>query len=144
MSSLSQLPLEPSVDRLTGQCQCKAITFACEGAPRRVEYCHCEGCRRAVSGPFAVLVWYLTEQVRGNLLTSRVRRSSSESARGFCEECGTPLYLQLDGTDEVGILVGAFDEVAVLNPTQQSGVSERLPWVTCGADLPQDSGSGRH
>jgi hypothetical protein len=127
----------------TGHCQCRAVTFACLEQPRSVHYCHCTQCRRAVSGPFAVLVWMSVDAVRGNLLGAASRRSSPIATRGFCRECGTPLFLMYDDSDAVGILVGTLDEPERFIPAYHYGVESRLPWVDCGAALPAEATSER-
>ncbi|HEX4240016.1 MAG TPA: GFA family protein [Steroidobacteraceae bacterium] len=121
---------------LTGQCHCRTITFACVAPPTSINYCHCTQCRRAVGGPFAVLAWFSSQAVRGNLFSAPSRRSSSIATRGFCRDCGTPLYLRYDQSDEIGILVGVFDEPETLRPSHHYGIESRLPWVDCGAGLP--------
>jgi hypothetical protein len=121
---------------LTGQCRCRATTFACVERPSSINYCHCSLCRRAVGGPFAVLAWFTSEAIRGNLFSSATWRSSAIATRGFCRECGTPLYLRYDQSDQVGILVGAFDDAETLRPSHHYSIESRLPWVDCGADLP--------
>jgi hypothetical protein len=122
----------------TGHCQCRAITFACLERPRSVHYCHCTMCRRAVSGPFAVLAWMSIDALRGNLLRSASRRSSPIATRGFCRECGTPLFLRYADSDEVGILIGSLDEPQRFIPAYHYGVESKLPWVDCGSALPAE------
>jgi hypothetical protein len=96
-------------------------------------------CRRAASGPFAVLAWFSIGALQGNLFNSGTRRSSSIATRGFCRECGTPLFLRYDGSDEVGILIGTLDEPGRYSPAYHYGVESRLPWVDCGPKLPAET-----
>jgi hypothetical protein len=93
-------------------------------------------CQRAVAGPFAVLAWFSIDALRGNLFSARYRRSSWIAVRGFCRDCGTPLYLRYDTSDDVGILIGSFDKPRLFIPTHHYGLESRLPWVDCGATLP--------
>ncbi len=37
-------------------------------------------------------------------------RSSEGAQRGFCSRCGSALFWQRDGSDQVSVMAGAFDE----------------------------------
>ena len=51
------LPVEVTpVSTTRGRCQCRAIEYAFEGAPKWVMHCHCASCRRAVSSPLATYI----------------------------------------------------------------------------------------
>src|ERR1700704_4247186 len=111
----------------TGRCLCGEVTFEAFGMPR-VHYCHCSMCRRATGGPFAVLVWLPEQSISWNKPAAS-RRSSPMAERGFCDHCGTPLFLKYDGESDVALLLGAFDQADALIPTYHYGVEGRLPWV---------------
>lgn len=55
----------------------------------------------------------------------------------FCRHCGTPLFLQYDGSEELALMVGAFDRPDEFVPGYHYGVEGRLPWVDCGQGLPE-------
>ena len=108
-----------------------------EAAPRAVHYCHCSMCRRATGGPFAVIVWVAAQGVRWQCGTPRYRRSSRLARRSFCEHCGTPISLQYDDSPELGLMVGAFDDPNLLEPTYHYGIEGRLKWCDAGGSLPR-------
>ena len=64
-------------------------------------------------------------------------RSSPIVERGFCADCGTPLYMREDGDENIELAVGSLDNPAVVtNFTEQVGVESMLPWFAELANLP--------
>jgi hypothetical protein len=94
-------------------------------------------CRRATGGPFAVLVWLPEQSISWNKPATS-RRSSPIAERGFCDRCGTPLFLKYDGESDIALLLGAFDQADALIPTYHYGVEGRLSWVDIGHGLPEN------
>ena len=121
---------------MTGGCQCGRIRFRLDGEPRDVHYCHCSQCRRAVGNAFATLVWVAVDQLRWLGGAPARWRSSEIAERGFCARCGSPVYLRYDGSSEIALMVGLFDDPTGLVPTHHYGIESRLPWVDIGKDLP--------
>jgi hypothetical protein len=93
-------------------------------------------CRRAAGGPFAVLAWMPDDAIYWVGVPS-FRRSSSIAQRGFCANCGTPTSLKYDGTNEIALFIGLFDQAEKLIPTYHYGIEGRLPWVDIGSGLPE-------
>jgi hypothetical protein len=120
----------------TGGCLCGAIRFAVETSPRSVHYCHCSMCRRATGGPFAVIVWFPVTAVRWQSAHPQSRASSAIARRSFCSTCGTPIFLQYTDSDELGFMVGTFDDPNKFVPQYHYGIEGRLQWVDAGALLP--------
>lgn len=118
-----------------GGCLCGALRYTVSGEPR-VHYCHCEMCRRATGGPFAVLCWVTRSRLHWNDAHPFFRRSSPLARRGFCRDCGTPLVLDYDKGDEIALHVGTFDNPNTLQPAYNYAGDRRLAWVCAGADLP--------
>jgi hypothetical protein len=123
------------MSEITGHCFCGAIGFRLTEPPRDVHHCHCGMCRRATGAAFATLVWVRRDAVVWTGSPARFR-SSKIATRGFCVQCGTSLYLDYDGRDQIALLVGAFEEPAGLPPSHHYGVEGRLPWVDINAGLP--------
>jgi hypothetical protein len=82
--------------------------------------------------PFAVLAWVARESLRWTSHGPAIRRSSPIAERGFCPECGTPLFLSYDGRDDIALTVGTLDDAACWAPTSHYGIESRLPWTDCG------------
>jgi hypothetical protein len=82
-----------------------------------------------VSVPAATLAW-----TRGQ---PSVFRSSAIVQRGFCEKCGTPLFMREDGDDNYEVAIGSLDDPGAINPmTEQSGVESKLEWFDSMHALP--------
>ena len=80
---------------------------------REVALCHCTECRR-----WAGHVWAATEARFDALKFTEERGlrwidspdSEWEARRGFCAECGSSLFWQVPGSEDVSIAVGCLDE----------------------------------
>ncbi|EYF02633.1 Gfa-like protein [Chondromyces apiculatus DSM 436] len=103
------------------------MTFKVTRDPSSVHWCHCSMCRRATGAASAVLVWVSRSGVDWEGVPARYR-SSNVAERGFCERCGTPLFLDYERSAELAMMVGAFDNPRMLRPTHHYGVESMLPW----------------
>ncbi len=124
-----------TAETMTGGCQCGAVRFSAALPLGRASLCHCRMCQKAFGSFFAPLV-----SAESGMAWTRGQpawfRSSNRASRGFCAACGTPLCYQPEaGVTELAI--GAFDDPAVLRPTAQHGVIERMPWFAELIGLPE-------
>jgi hypothetical protein len=122
----------------TGSCLCGARRYEFEGDPPHSGYCHCDMCKRATGGAFAVLVQARRDKLKWTNEQPSEFRSSPIATRGFCPECGTPLYLQYDGDDLIRVTVGSLDHAERICPAGHYGVESRLPWANIGTGLPEE------
>lgn len=58
------------------------------------------------------------------------------AGRAFCPHCGTPLAMAYDAGDQIGLLLGTFDNPLLYPPSHHYGVEGRLPWVDIQTHLP--------
>ncbi|TGQ63460.1 MAG: GFA family protein [Mesorhizobium sp.] len=134
--AISEISTQTAAADHSGGCLCGKIRYHVNGNPR-VHYCHCDMCRRATGGAFAVLAWVSSTNLSWSDHEPTYRRSSPIARRGFCGDCGSPLTLSYDASpDETALHVGTFDNPADLEPQYNYGSSQRLDWVCCGIDLP--------
>ncbi|MBX4858854.1 GFA family protein [Rhizobium sophorae] len=124
--------------RWTGGCLCGSCRYEFAGDPPLSGYCHCDMCKKATGGPFAVLVQARIDDFAWTAGTPTSYRSSPIATRGFCGKCGTPLYLQYDGDDLIRVTVGSLDHPEKINPSGHYGVESRLKWANCGRGLPEE------
>ena len=67
-------------------------------------------------------------------------RSSPVVARGFCKDCGTPLYMQENGHTLYDVAIGTLDDPnAVSAFSGQVGVESKVAWFDTLHSLPQKS-----
>ena len=90
----------------TGGCQCGAVRYRIDVKLGDAGICHCRMCQKAfgswgaalVSVPYAGFTW-----TRGQ---PGVFQSSSIVDRGFCVDCGTPLFMREDGDTNIELAIG--------------------------------------
>jgi hypothetical protein len=121
----------------TGGCLCGARRYEFEGEPPHSGYCHCNMCKRATGGPFAVLVQAHRATLRWTNEPA-VYRSSRIATRGFCPECGTPLFLQYDDDGLIRMTAGSLDHPERIRPSGHYGVESRLAWADIGIGLAEE------
>jgi hypothetical protein len=110
------------------------VRFHVEGALGDASICHCRMCQKASGNFYQPLV-----SVRGAKLTwtrgePKRFQSSNFAFRGFCADCGTPLFYE--APDGVALSIAAFDDPGAIPPTIQWGVEAKLPYVDAVPSLP--------
>ncbi|MBZ5760179.1 MULTISPECIES: GFA family protein [Rhizobium] len=119
---------------LSGGCQCGAVRFRVEGSLEDVSICHCRMCQKAFGGYYAPLVSTRSAVLEWTRGTPKRFQSSNIVARGFCDECGTPLTYE--APDGIALAAGAFDNPAVLPPKLQYGTEAKIAFVDHLQELP--------
>lgn len=137
LDRLAGAPLQETDMEWTGQCLCGKRRYRAVGEPLAQGYCHCSMCRRATGGPFAVLVRF--EAVDWLDEEPAVYRSSPIAERGFCPDCGAPLFLRYDHDRRMRMTVGSLDRADLIKPEGHYGIESRLPWTReLGHGLPEE------
>lgn len=124
--------------RWAGGCLCGSCRYEFEGEPPHSGYCHCNMCKRSTGGGFAVLVQAPRASLTWINGAPAVFRSSPIATRGFCRECGSPLFLQYDGDDLVRLTAGSLDQPQRIRPASHYGIESRLAWADIGPGLPEE------
>jgi hypothetical protein len=116
-------------EEFTGGCQCGGLRYRFIGSLGKTSICHCRMCQKAFGSWGAALVdmhYAAFSWTRGE---PGIFRSSSIVSRGFCKDCGTPMFMQDDGDPDIEIAIGTLD-----NPNnvpafaKQSAVESRVNW----------------
>jgi ribosomal protein S18 acetylase RimI-like enzyme len=122
---------------MSGGCQCGAVRYRFEGGePGRAELCHCRMCQKAGGNWGLALVRLDADKLVWTRGRPREFRSSPIVGRGFCERCGTPLYMREDGDPHYGITIGSLDDPNAAPPRGAVGVESKLHWFDTLAALP--------
>ena len=58
--------------------------------------------------------------------------------RGFCRDCGTPLFFKLLNDQKTWVTGGSLDDPAAAPPRAHYGSEGRLPWAHLAEDLPSE------
>ena len=118
-----------TVSRSTGGCACGAVRFVAEGEPYRVGLCHCFDCRKQHGTPFSSSAIFPADRVAFAGDEPGVFASSAKGRRYLCRRCGSPVFYREEGSDEIELFLGAFDEIGRFAPTYEAWVSRREPWL---------------
>ena len=114
-----------------GGCFCGNIRFEIEKGHYRVLNCHCTMCRRCHAAPF--VTWLVVPVSRYRLTKGEPARldSSTDAHRGFCRDCGTPVYcVSSKHPDYIDIPTGCLDAPEPYPPTKDIYTDTRLEWVS--------------
>lgn len=113
---------------LTGGCQCGAIRFRTTHILDDAHLCHCRMCQKAVANYFAALVSTRKDNLQWTNQVPHFWQSSENVWRGFCPDCGTPLYYDDRQSDHIGLMIGAFDKPSIIVLRSQEGLEGRMNW----------------
>ena len=115
--------------RLTGGCQCGAVRYAVHETPYQIGICHCRMCQKAVGGPFFATFTVKKGSLEWTRGTPAVFKSSLKMERGFCRDCGTPLYNNWIANDVIHPAIATLDQPRSVQPEHQAGTESRLAWT---------------
>jgi hypothetical protein len=111
-----------------GGCLCGGVRIEVTGEPYRVGVCHCLDCRKGHGAIFRTFAMYPDGAVRSTGETATYRHKRKVD-RHFCPKCGSPLFQTEDGTGEVEVFVGCFDEPSRVAPTYELWMPRREAWL---------------
>jgi len=112
---------------MTGGCQCGAVRYALYAEPTEPSICHCRMCQKAVGNYFAPFTGVPLNDFAWTRGEPGVFKSSELVERGFCRDCGTPLFYRVLDKDRISVSIGSLDEAARVTPKIQYGIQGLLP-----------------
>ena len=118
--------------KITGGCQCGRVRYRVETELDNPHLCHCRMCQKAAGNYFMPLAG----APRGRIVVTRGEpgwfRSSDIVRRGFCRDCGTPLFFDPLDSDHMLIVLGSLDDPSRYKPVSEDSVESRVaflePW----------------
>jgi hypothetical protein len=125
---------------ISGGCQCGAVRFSTTELIDNAHICHCRMCQKAVGNYFAALVSTPKSELKWTRGAPSRFRSSGDVDRGFCNQCGTPLFFDPIHSDDIGLCIGALDSPHNVKPISQDSIESRMPWFSELVEVP-DSGT---
>jgi hypothetical protein len=126
---------------ITGGCQCGAIRFRTTELLDNAHICHCRMCQKAVGNYFAALVGAPKAELSWTRGTPSRFSSSDGVERGFCAQCGTPLFYDAIHSPDIGLMIGALDHPADVKPISQDSIESRVPWFGDITSVPESGTS---
>lgn len=121
---------------LTGGCQCGAVRYRIEGMPLDPHLCHCRMCQKAAGNYFMPLAFAPGKSLALTRGEPAWFASSGPVRRGFCANCGTPLFFDTLQSDGVAVTLGSLDDPDVLPPVANCGTEGEVPFFAALASLP--------
>ena len=120
-------------DSYSGGCACGAIRYECTSGPLLSVNCRCRDCQRASGSAYAsvLVVHKAAFIVTGvNPKYHRVIADNGNAmARGFCPQCGSPLFLEMAAfADAIGIQAASLDDPSRHLPTAEVWTVSAQPW----------------
>ena len=109
------------MERFEGGCLCGGVRFVALGRPYRVGMCHCLDCRKTHGALFHASAIFPEAAV------TVTGETGEYHGRYFCPKCGSPVFGRWG--DEVGVNLGALDEVDRLVPTYELWTIRREGWL---------------
>lgn len=123
-----------------GGCACGAIRYECAAAPVFSWICHCRDCQRASGSAFCPVLYVPKSalNISGESTYHEVKAESGNWVkRGFCPECGSPLFIQAELVPYLqGLWAASLDEPSQFQPSVQVWSGSAQPWAGLFPHLP--------
>ncbi|MGZ9812592.1 GFA family protein [Pseudoroseicyclus sp. H15] len=121
---------------MRGGCLCGEVTFEVTGGASPVWACHCGQCRKQ-SGHY-----WASSTVPLSAITIHGEPSwyqaSEKVRRGFCGSCGSFLFWQVIGSDEISFAAGAVESPTGLRLERHIFTADKGDYYAIEDGLPQE------
>ncbi|KKC39770.1 aldehyde-activating protein [Devosia epidermidihirudinis] len=121
---------------VSGGCQCGAVRYHTTEMMDNSHICHCRMCQKAVGNVFAALVAAPRETLVWTRGTPARFRSSDHVDRGFCRDCGTPLFYDDITGNRVNLTIGSLDNPDLFPPGANTGQEGEVSWFRSLTSIP--------
>lgn len=121
-------------------CLCGQVRIAIDAEPMAARQCWCRLCQYLGGGTGPVNVCFPSDKIA---VTGKVRwhesiaDSGNKMERGFCPECGTPLFSRTEARLHLTFIrAGALDDPDLLGPQAVIWTDAAPAWAHLDPDLP--------
>jgi len=125
----------------SGGCACGAIRYECSAEPMFSAHCYCRDCQRASGAAMATVIGVPKAAIK--ILKGEPRYyevtadSGKKISRGFCANCGSPLFTLLEAMpDAMGIRAASLDDSSGFRPGMSIWTSSAPRWAPLVEHLP--------
>lgn len=126
---------------LTGQCRCRAVTYAVADAFAYAVNCHCSNCRRATGSAFKPLAGIRIEDIRiTDGADSIMAVGEATEPYVHCGKCGSLLYAVVRDGRFAHVTMGTLVDTPSIRPSHHIFVGSKAEWFEINDDLPQYHG----
>ncbi|MBW2281376.1 MAG: GFA family protein [Deltaproteobacteria bacterium] len=129
---------------ITGGCLCGRVRFEIDGRLTQIQICHAQRCQKATGSAFAPELAAKRSRFRwtaGEDLISRweapLLREPPPYRRAFCKVCGSPVPVDIEGTEFIGMLAGVLEGDLGTQAFRHIFVEQSADWHTIGDPLEQ-------
>ena len=122
----------------SGGCQCGAVRYHVSAVLDTSHICHCRMCQKAAGNFFIALIGIPKDALSWTRGAPATFKSSDQVERGFCRDCGTPLYYDYATSKHLSVTTGSLDNPAEFPPRVQFGIEGRMPWFGTLPELPNE------
>jgi len=123
----------------SGGCICRAIRYQCTVRPLVMGNCHCRDCQYSSGTAFSSVIGVSADSLTISGNTLKYYESMAESGekvyRGFCSECGTPVFAKSGAHPEfMGIKAASLDDPSWFSPNTDIWTDSAQPWHVMNPD----------
>ena len=125
---------------VSGSCQCGKVRFTATLPSKWVAHCHCTLCRKAHGAAFVTWVGFDTDsfQLSPDGGQPTWYASTPEARRGFCPNCGSPMFFQSTRwPGEMHVARALIDGPLDRDPGGHVYYDTHVPWLAFPDDLPK-------
>lgn len=106
--------------RYTGGCACRSIRYEITASPLLMAHCQCRDCQEQTGGGHASVLVFPKLEVKFSGAAAEYKStadSGKSKVRGFCSNCGSPLYTLLESMpDAVVVKASSLDDPTMFRP----------------------------
>lgn len=124
----------------SARCLCGQVRITIDAEPLAARMCWCRLCQYLGGGTATVNVCFPAEKVTttgGVKWHASTADSGTPMQRGFCPDCGTPLFSRAESRPHLlFIRAGALDDPGFVGPQAIIWTQEAPPWAVLDPHLP--------
>ena len=125
---------EDAVTPALGGCLCGAIRYRVSHPIAKLILCHCTDCQKASATGASVNAVVPSEKfeiVKGKpKLFSKVVESGNTLQRGFCGDCGSPIFTRRENAPQITVVkVGTLDAPVEMEVAMNIWTRSARPWM---------------
>ena len=128
------------MNRLSGNCECRKVSFEINQEIKYFSYCHCSQCRRSHGSAFASFIEVEKSFFKYNSGIKNIKTyaSSKDCERVFCEICGSNImFFNKNKSEKYYISVGALNGDISLPQAHHVYVGSKASWYEIDDNLKQ-------
>ena len=127
---------------MVGGCLCGAIRYSAGERLSGGMVCHCRMCQRASGSAFSYNAIYVLDSLVITQGEPSWFTSSEIAERGFCAQCGSPLFMRYSVSEWRGwiaVAVASHDRPEEIPAERHFGIESEMSWLHDSDKLPRST-----